>query len=68
MSERISWTTCPHCGGAAAVGWLQDIPIEFDCKAGCTMPDLQLLRWGQCPDNLISGSEEPVRPLAVATA
>jgi hypothetical protein len=42
MSERISWTTCPHCGGAAAVGWLQDDPIEFDCAAGCTVRDLPL--------------------------
>jgi hypothetical protein len=46
MSERVTWTTCPYCGEAAAVGWLRDIPIEFDCKAGCTMPDPQLLRWG----------------------
>lgn len=43
MSERITWTTCPHCGEAAAVGWLQEEPIEFDCKTGCTMADLGLL-------------------------
>jgi hypothetical protein len=45
MSERITWTTCPHCGEAAAVGWVQEIPIEFDCKAGCTLTGMQLLRW-----------------------
>jgi hypothetical protein len=41
MSERITWTTCPRCGVAAAIGWLNEKPIEFDCQAGCTLADLQ---------------------------
>ena len=40
MSDRITWTTCPRCGEAAAVGWLQEKPLEFDCRAGCTLADL----------------------------
>lgn len=46
MSDRITWTTCPHCGEAAAIGWLQDKAVEFDCKAGCAVTDLHLLGQG----------------------
>ena len=35
MSERITWTRCPSCGGPAALGWLDDEPVEYDCPGGC---------------------------------
>lgn len=35
MSERVTWVACPACGGTAAVGWSADVPVEFDCAAGC---------------------------------
>jgi hypothetical protein len=35
MSDRITWEVCPGCGRTAAVGWLDDQPVEFDCTAGC---------------------------------
>ncbi|SFO04070.1 hypothetical protein SAMN05660359_01143 [Geodermatophilus obscurus] len=34
-SEHITWETCPRCGLTAAVGWLDGVPVEFDCTAGC---------------------------------
>jgi hypothetical protein len=45
-SERITWETCPHCGLTAAVGWLDAVPVEFDCTGGCapTEQDLGRLR------------------------
>jgi hypothetical protein len=45
-SERITWETCPHCGLTAAVGWLDEVPDEFDCTGGCapTEQDLGRLR------------------------
>lgn len=46
MSERITWETCPRCGLTAAVGWLDGVPVEFDCTAGCapTEQDLSQFR------------------------
>lgn len=44
MSERITWTTCPHCGELAAVGWLQETAVEFDCTRSCSPSD-QPLTW-----------------------
>ena len=38
MSERVTWDICPGCGRAAAVGWLDGDPVEFDCPRGCRMP------------------------------
>ncbi|NYJ04463.1 hypothetical protein [Petropleomorpha daqingensis] len=35
MSERITWTRCPSCGGPAALGWVGDEPVEYDCPGGC---------------------------------
>lgn len=43
MSERITWTTCPRCTRAAAVGWQEDVAIEFYCSAGCTLADIGVL-------------------------
>ncbi len=37
MTERITWDTCPECGRYAAVGWLDGIPVGFDCPRGCQL-------------------------------
>ena len=37
MTERITWDTCPQCGRYAAVGWLDGIPVAFDCPRGCQL-------------------------------
>jgi hypothetical protein len=52
MSERISWETCPDCGGLVAVGWqprteqrtasLWEQPVEADCLNGCMLTPGQL--------------------------
>lgn len=53
MSERISWETCPRCGSPAALGWApsaasarrsdgEELPVEFDCTAGCTLNAAEL--------------------------
>jgi hypothetical protein len=36
-SERVTWEDCPNCRRAAAVGWLDGRPIEFDCPRGCRL-------------------------------
>ena len=41
MSDRITWEDCPGCGRTAAVGWLNDQPLEFDCTAGCQLTAAQ---------------------------
>jgi hypothetical protein len=45
-SEGITWETCPRCGLTAAVGWLDGLPVQFDCTAGCvpTERDVRQLR------------------------
>ncbi len=69
MSEVVTWTTCPRCGAAAAIGWLHATPIEFDCRAGCSLTDLDRsmtaavgLRVRPQKDNRMV--DDPVRPLA----
>jgi hypothetical protein len=52
MSERITWATCPECGGRGAVGWqrrsgdidepVREEPVEFDCLHACTLTAAQL--------------------------
>jgi hypothetical protein len=42
MSERVTWERCPVCGRTAAVGWIDDVPVEFDCTAGCRLPTAEL--------------------------
>ena len=42
-SERVTWVGCPVCGRSAAVGWLDDMPVEFDCPGGC-LPRLKDVR------------------------
>jgi hypothetical protein len=43
VSERVTWAVCPDCGRPAAVGWLDDVPVEFDCPGGC-LPSLEEVR------------------------
>jgi hypothetical protein len=35
MSDRVTWESCPRCGQAAALGWDDEHPVEFDCTTGC---------------------------------
>ncbi|WP_177212622.1 hypothetical protein [Geodermatophilus ruber] len=42
MSERVTWETCPGCGHAAAVGWVDRDPVEFDCPRGCPLSSRQV--------------------------
>jgi hypothetical protein len=36
-SERVTWEDCPTCRRAAAVGWVNGRPVEFDCPGGCRL-------------------------------
>ncbi len=42
MSELVTWETCPTCGGAAAVGWLDEAPVEFDCPRHCSLDRVEV--------------------------
>jgi hypothetical protein len=44
MTERITWDTCPECGRYAAVGWLDGIPVGFDCPRGCQLTAAEFAR------------------------
>jgi hypothetical protein len=54
VSDRVTWERCPRCGGRAAVGWAvvrwspsgpgAEVPVEFDCPAGCSVRGDDLLR------------------------
>jgi hypothetical protein len=44
MTERITWVHCLSCDGPAAVGWIGDEPVEFDCPSGCAQLGGQLDR------------------------
>ena len=35
--ERVTWENCPNCRRAAAVGWVDGRPVEFDCPRGCCL-------------------------------
>jgi hypothetical protein len=41
-SERVSWEDCPNCRRAAAVGWVDGRPVEFDCPRGCRLSTAQI--------------------------
>ncbi len=41
MSERITWEQCPSCGDTAAVGWIRDEPVEYDCVRNCNLTQEQ---------------------------
>jgi hypothetical protein len=36
-NERVTWEDCPNCPRAAAVGWLNGRPVEYDCPRGCCL-------------------------------
>lgn len=43
VSLRVTWTTCPVCGGPLAIGWGErgeqagEVPVEFDCAHHCEL-------------------------------
>ena len=46
MADRVTWETCPECGGLAAIGWARARgsaslveAVEFDCPNGCQAPN-----------------------------
>ncbi len=41
-SERVTWEDCPGCRRAAAVGWVDGRPVEFDCPRGCRLSEEQV--------------------------
>jgi len=49
ISRRVSWTTCPVCGGHLAIGWDKpedrygEVPVEFDCVNRCQLTLSQAL-------------------------
>lgn len=53
MTERITWETCPECGGRVAVGWLltgtggAELAVEFDCVNGCSLTADQLAAYAR---------------------
>lgn len=58
MTERVTWETCPMCGGRVAVGWqptesspsdAQEVPVEFDCLNGCSLTSEQLAHFTVVP-------------------
>ncbi len=51
MSDAITWKRCPKCGDIAAVGWIRDEPVEFDCVRNCELSPEQheRLRRGEEP-------------------
>ena len=40
-SERITWEECPSCRRPAAVGWHDELIVEFDCPNGCGLTGAQ---------------------------
>src|SRR4051794_2256845 len=42
MSDLVTWEACPRCGQAAALGWTDEHPVEFDCTTGCRPTAAQL--------------------------
>jgi hypothetical protein len=36
-NERVTWEDCPNCQRAAAVGWVNGRPVEYDCPRGCCL-------------------------------
>jgi|1186.fasta_scaffold90682_1 hypothetical protein len=42
MSDSVTWEQCPSCGRPAAVAWLDGVPAEFDCPAGCSLSEDQI--------------------------
>jgi hypothetical protein len=61
-SDGITWETCPHCGLTAAVGWLDGLPVEFDCTAGCVPTEQDMGRFRR------PGSSRPASAALAADA
>ena len=38
-SEKVTWETCPRCGGPVALGWLGQTVTEIDCTSACELTD-----------------------------
>lgn len=70
MSDRVTWERCPRCRGRAAVGWdavpwsatqpAAEVPVEFDCPAGCSVRSGELLRLIPPPDGSRADDERSV--------
>ena len=64
MSERITWEQCPSCGDAAAVGWIRDEPVEFDCVRNCDLTQEQMVTLHRRrPDGTVERGEELQQPV-----
>ena len=50
VSLRVTWTTCPVCGGQLAIGWGRrgdqphEVPVEFDCVRHCELTVSEAVR------------------------
>jgi hypothetical protein len=55
MSDRVTWEVCPGCGLTAAVGWIDDQPVEFDCTSGCRPTAVQLSEFARRPSPALGG-------------
>ncbi len=55
-SSRVTWATCPVCGGQLAIGWARrgdqtrEVPVEFDCVRHCELTVGQGVRAATEPD------------------
>ena len=72
VSERVTWETCPSCGRPAAVGWVGEQPVEFDCPGRCWVSVKHVLALASDPTGLPqvdetarSGSRTELRPTRV---
>jgi hypothetical protein len=65
VSDRVTWERCPRCAGRAAIGWVGvpgtgteaagEVPVEFDCAAGCSVSWGALLRLVRPPAPRVDG-------------
>ena len=64
-SERVTWEDCPNCRRAAAVGWVNGRPVEFDCPRGCCLSAEQVqafdARHGRRPVELPADRPRPAK-------
>ena len=62
-SERVTWEDCPTCRRAAAVGWVNGWPTEFDCPRGCCLSAEQIqafaARRGRPSVDVLAGTGGP---------
>jgi hypothetical protein len=62
MSERITWEQCPSCGDTAAVGWIRDEPVEFDCVHNCDLTQEQMATLQRRPPDGTPERGEKLQP------